>query len=87
MRIHNFSKSKTSSISWGAKFDSPSATFDLSGEYVYVERNFHIYILIYIYVYMKVAPLLVYTCIEFILDNLIRPGRTQVVQDELVNHG
>ena len=37
--------------------------------------------------YMKAAPSLVFMGVRFIFINLIRPERTQVVQDELVNHG
>ena len=37
--------------------------------------------------YMKVAPSLVPIGVRFIFLKRIRPGRTQVVQDELVNHG
>ena len=46
-----------------------------------------IYIYLYIYMYMKVAPSLVPIGVSFIFIKRIRPGRTQVVQDELVNHG
>ena len=78
-----------------------SATFDLVGAnfdshrwnncyihiHVYGAQLSYTYTYTYIYMYMKVAPSLVPIGVSFIFIKRIRPGRTQVVQDELVNHG
>ena len=78
---------------FSANFDQEAPSLTLTFEdtaiyiYVYMERNLAIHIFIYIYMYMKVAPSLVRIGVRFIFLKRIRPERTQVIQDELVNHG
>ena len=72
---------------YGATFDFHEAQCLTIYIYIYMFISQAQVCDICIYMYIQMAPLSLLKGVRFIFINRIRPGRTQVVQDELVNHG